>query len=110
MRVRPLQMGGVGKMSEDVHGSSGWHHSITQQLQDAEGIMNFEIFGAEDRPHTPDYIRVTLAPGNDSKFLDDILGHENNVILSASIGEGGELILDITNPKLLDRFFLSGLS
>lgn len=53
---------------------------------------------------------MKLAHGNDSDVLDDILGYEKYAILSAAVGDSGELMVDITDPTRLDQFFVSSLS
>jgi len=94
-------------MSDDASNHSGWHRSLMQQLRKAEEVVDVGSAGASDKKDNPDFITVKLAHGHDSEVLDDILGYENYVILSAKIGESGELMLDITDPKLFNRFYLS---
>lgn len=84
----------------------GWHHEVISRLHDAEKVVDAVPVGPRDKPEQPDYITLTLAQGNDSKVLDDILGYEQYVILSAYVGESGELILDITAPECLHLFYL----
>lgn len=92
-------------MSNDANDPSEWHHSITERLHDAEEVVGLVPVGPEDKLDNPDFISVKLAHGNNSDVLDDILGHENYVILSAAVGDSGELMIDITKPKHLDKFF-----
>lgn len=44
-RVRPLQIGGGGKMSDDANDPSGWHRSMTQQLHEAEEVVDIAPVG-----------------------------------------------------------------
>jgi hypothetical protein len=103
--MRTLQMGEAVKMSDDANDPSGWHRNIIDQLYDAEEVVDVAPVGPKDKLDNPDYISVKLTHGNDSDVLNDILGYENYAILSAAVGDSGELMLDITDPKLLDRFF-----
>jgi hypothetical protein len=90
-------------MSEDAE---GWHREMISQLHDADKVVDAAPVGPRDKPERPDYITVTLAHGNNSEVLDSILGYEQYVILSAYVGDSGELILDITAPKRLHLFYV----
>jgi len=85
--------------------SPGWLYDTIQRLSDAEEVVDFVPVGPRDMPDDPDFIAVKLAHGYESEVLDDILGYESYIILSATVGESGELMVDIIDPTTLEKFY-----
>lgn len=91
-------------MREDTGSMSGWHRGMMSRLSDAEEVVDFAPVGPQDRPEAPDFTSIKLAHGYDSDVLINILGYRNYVILSAYVGDSGELMVDITHPERLHLF------
>ena len=85
--------------------TEGWHREIISRLHDAEEVVDAVPVGPQDKLECPDYISVKLTHGNDADILNELLGYEQFIILSAYVGDSGELMLDITDPELLHRFY-----